>query len=511
MNDSPQKSPTTWLATPIVAFGCLLLFVELLRTRALRITDTDTSFLTVEFFGLLAAALVYSAILLFLLRWGRIWRVLEPLAPARKWGILAVTAVTGFLGAAVLTGLFEFLQPYSVPFLLASIFALLAMGVRLLYSGNQIDPQTPSSPSNLQINLRPILNVALALIVPIVFLEFGMRFWFSLRGTQAEKIAYVYSWDEIAEQLRFRGVPYLNYGLAPTYPGVNSLGYRNAEIAIPKPNGVFRIVTLGGSTTYGELIDDPQQAYPAQLQQILREEYGYSQIEVINGGVPAYTSWHSLVNFQFRVLDLQPDLVIVYDGINELGSRAVPPASYAGIPPNAGTWRTDVPNLGISTLYRYIAINAGWIEDPRLITYRFQQFDPTLSCCENLTDEELAARFTANPPIYFERNLRNLAALAELHGIAVVFSSWTYYPDETVNNFNLMVKSYRQVAIAEQNAVLAAISADTSAEFFDLHAVLPYNPDYWFADGIHLTPLGTTEQARLYAGFLVEAGLLPSP
>lgn len=511
MNDSTQKSTTTWLTLAIVGFGCLLLFVELLRTRALRVIDTDTSFFTVEFVGLLAAAFVYCAALVFLINWRRLWQVPEQLSPARKWGILAATAVIGFFGAAVLTGVFEFLQPYSVPFLIAWIFALLAMIVRLFYSGTRGDPQAPSSPASIHLNLRPILNIALTLIVPIVFLEFGMRLWFSLRGTQAEKIAYIYSWGEIAEQLRFRGVPYLNYGLAPTYPGVNSLGYRNAEIAIPKPDGVFRIVTLGGSTTYGELIDDPQQAYPAQLQRILREEYGYSQIEVINGGVPAYTSWHSLVNFQFRVLDLQPDLVIVYDGINELGSRAVPPESYAGIPPNAGTWRTDAPNLGISTLYRYIAINAGWIEDPRLITYRFQQFDPRLRCCENLTDEELAARFDANPPIYFERNLRNLAALAELHGIAVVFSSWTYFPDETVNNFNLMVKPYRQDAIAQQNTVLAAISADTSAEFFDLHAVLPYNPDYWFADGIHLTPLGTTEQARLYAAFLVESGLLPTP
>jgi lysophospholipase L1-like esterase len=112
---------------------------------------------------------------------------------------------------------------------------------------------------------------------------------------------------------------------------------------------VFRIVALGGSTTYG--ISLPMnRTYPAQLQQILRDEYGYTQVEVINAGVIAYNSWDLLAEFEYRVLDLNPDMVIVYEGINDVVARLVDPRYYNGANPARGTWRTDYPALSPSVL-----------------------------------------------------------------------------------------------------------------------------------------------------------------
>lgn len=363
---------------------------------------------------------------------------------------------------------------------------------------------------NKRTPLRRLLSLLfLSILIPLLVLELGMRFWFSTFGTEAERAAYLYSWDEISATLRFRGVPYLNYGLSPNYPGINSLGYRGEEIATPKPEGVFRIVAVGGSTTYGDLIPDWRQAYPAQLESVLREDYGYSQVEVVNAGVPANASAEILMNFTFHVLDLQPDLVIVYDAINDLAARALDPAYYAGIPGNAGYWLPSGADLVPSVLYRYLAINLGWISNPARQEYRFQLYNPDAHCCAQYSDDEIAAHFAANPPIYFERNLRSLVAVADANDVQVMFASWTYYPDETIPGFNRMALPYRQQAIAEHNVIMATLAEETSAVFFDLFSELPQNREFWFDDGVHMTPLGTHQQALLFAGFMVESGLLP--
>ena len=64
------------------------------------------------------------------------------------------------------------------------------------------------------------------------------------------------------------------------------------------------------------------------LEKILVEKYKYENIEVINAGVPGYTSWETLINFQFRVLDIEPDLIIIYHGTNDTHARLVLPKFY---------------------------------------------------------------------------------------------------------------------------------------------------------------------------------------
>ncbi len=83
------------------------------------------------------------------------------------------------------------------------------------------------------------------------------------------------------------------------------------EVQVPKPDGVYRIVAMGGSSTYGT--PNPyDETYPYYLQQVLRDDYGETNVEVVNDGVPGYTSWHNLVDLSTRVLTLDPDLVILY-------------------------------------------------------------------------------------------------------------------------------------------------------------------------------------------------------
>jgi len=105
----------------------------------------------------------------------------------------------------------------------------------------------------------------------------------------------------------------------------NSLGLRAPEIANPKPAGVFRVVLLGGSTVAGGF--KPSWTISHALQEKLKKSI--PNTEVINAGVVGYSSINELLLLETLVLNLNPDLVIVLDGRNDLYYSAMPQLSVA--------------------------------------------------------------------------------------------------------------------------------------------------------------------------------------
>jgi len=99
---------------------------------------------------------------------------------------------------------------------------------------------------------------------------------------------------------------------------VNSLGLRGKEdFPFEKPDGEIRVLCLGGSTTAGEDVADDE-TYPAQLEQLLRARLPGRSIRVINAGIPSYDVEKSLDHFQLRLHRLEPDVVTIYHGINDV-------------------------------------------------------------------------------------------------------------------------------------------------------------------------------------------------
>jgi lysophospholipase L1-like esterase len=84
-------------------------------------------------------------------------------------------------------------------------------------------------------------------------------------------------------------------------------GLRAPLHSVEKPKGVFRIMTLGCSTTFGWGVDD-EQTYPARLEALLRENE--RNVEVINGGQPGHSSFQGLWMWDRTLAAYKPDLVI---------------------------------------------------------------------------------------------------------------------------------------------------------------------------------------------------------
>lgn len=92
----------------------------------------------------------------------------------------------------------------------------------------------------------------------------------------------------------------------------NSLGFRNREFDLPRTAGSLRVVCFGDSSTFG-IGSRMADTWPAQLEALLKSaswSTAYSQIEVINAGVPGYSSWQGLQHMQQELDRLQPDIVL---------------------------------------------------------------------------------------------------------------------------------------------------------------------------------------------------------
>ena len=95
----------------------------------------------------------------------------------------------------------------------------------------------------------------------------------------------------------------------------NEHGFRSASFAETKPAGVFRIVCLGDSSTFGMNVNDAD-AYPQVLARLL-DERAQGRFEVLNLGVPGYSSRQGLELLRRSVLRYQPDLVTFAFGTND--------------------------------------------------------------------------------------------------------------------------------------------------------------------------------------------------
>jgi lysophospholipase L1-like esterase len=132
--------------------------------------------------------------------------------------------------------------------------------------------------------------------------------------------------------LPFRLRPRSN-GMMVTCPiSINSLGFRGPEIPASK-DGVYRIVVLGESTTFGMTIRPEDKPWPEVLEQIIRQRLKTRRaVQVVNAGVPAYTIIDSLYRLPREILPLHPDMIISYHGANGfslIDSSMLPPMGPA--------------------------------------------------------------------------------------------------------------------------------------------------------------------------------------
>ncbi|MFT7677949.1 MAG: lysophospholipase L1-like esterase, partial [Planctomycetota bacterium] len=323
--------------------------------------------------------------------------------------------------------------------------------------------------------------------------------------------------------------PYMGYAPKPSWASGpeskkvathNALGFRGPLPQTPKPEGLLRIVCLGGSSTYGTGPSSDKATWPAQLEVHLNKDLKAAgdkrRVEVINGGSPGWTTFESLANYAFRMVDLEPDLVLVYHATNDAG-MAVYQGPVRGDNTHARkAWEVRglspvEKSLEHSQLFllwrRYVQGVSG--DQRSLGAYTLIDREASLwPSMERLEDPGGFANF--------ERNLRSIAGLVRTHGAKPVFVTQAHLP---ADDSDAWVHGRARVAALERNLeIQARLAVELDVPLIDartrfdqeLAAKAAKNtPQNLLLGTVHLRDQGARLMGRFLAKEIQRQGLLP--
>jgi len=369
---------------------------------------------------------------------------------------------------------------------------------------------------------RKLLFSLVALTIALLLFELGTKAWLHWVADEDAFRRYA-SISQLRARYgvfdRYRSHRHLGFALAPGFvqgdTRHNSLGFRGEELAIDKPEGTTRIVCCGGSTTYGFGVHNDDLTMPKLLQFVLREQG--RQVEVINAGCPGWTTFETLINFESRVLDLDPDFVVVYHGINDVLARMVwPPEALRG---DQSGWLVREHHLAEaswaerSDLLRILLIRGGMIEPHgsmlRVIgdradsnqTFEFRRQRLGGTYPEGVFAEVPIERMLQqNGTRLFRRNLESLIAVAKRHGVQVLLMPFAY-SKEFPNKPNIGHPAV-QAAIDAGNDVVRELAREHAVGLLDLTGELTEKAMY--TDGEHFTVYGNGKRVERMAPWFLE-------
>ena len=115
----------------------------------------------------------------------------------------------------------------------------------------------------------------------------------------------------------------------PEMTHVNSRGLRNPEIPFD-PSGEHRILIVGDSSIYGVRVRDKENI-SGQLERIITKRE--DNWRVLNGGCPGYSSWQAIRLLDERLLDYQPEWLIIGTLWSDTQGADAPDATrYGNVP-----------------------------------------------------------------------------------------------------------------------------------------------------------------------------------
>ena len=398
----------------------------------------------------------------------------------------------------------------------ASLIGLALAAIGLLLRRKHV---SQTSQSILRVAV-PLLSLVIALLAADVFMGILYQRWAPGLGKRNVQVLL----GEVGPENRLvhRTHPYLLYENTPNYVGENGLrqanaqGYRNSQdFSQLPPADALRVLTLGGSTTYGEQLDGPDDAWPAQLQALLTEylqetAHGrFKRAEVLNAGLSWATSAELLSHYMFRCRYCGATLVVIHTGGNDAW-----PLLFHDYDPEYTHFRqgwgvSHRPRRGEVFLIQHSNIArwlfASWLSDGPVLPYPLLN---TKSFC--LPPEYYEWNARANEPVGFERNTDFLVRNILGDGSVPVFFPFIQAPNRVFESltgraaheaaFTLNSRRGSQIALEKNVTVLRKIAENRRVTLIEFDANrIP--PDQWL-DHCHLGREGERAKAQFVAAQL---------
>ncbi len=284
----------------------------------------------------------------------------------------------------------------------------------------------------------------------------------------------------------------LDWKLMPNYKDrkvgiyINSLGLRGPEIKKEKEVGIFRIIALGDSCTFG--VGSQEATYPQLLEAKLNNTG--NKYQVINAGVPAYTSSQLFLYLQHELINYKPDLILVYIGWNNIWTYKNPVANTAYSPQVRKLSRVLGKSLTFALLRDYII-------NPLRVKLS--------ATCKNLKQQPVSLDKINEKLANFKNDLTEIINLAKSNSCRLILFTLPTpiragMPISQAVKFKL-VRTWTDgnevfLKILEQlNQKIKDLAIIQKAEIIDFNSIfnkLPSNQiEGYFADAVHLNDAGS--------------------
>lgn len=290
--------------------------------------------------------------------------------------------------------------------------------------------------------------IKLALLLLCVELGFRVALNHELQTNSSSGSAKVYrtlfqpvtatAKDEFTYNLMYHSLyvmhHHLNYALNPnvTYANVRQFHnepfhIRRTESLRPRKEVDFRAVILGGSTTWDTQIDREEETWVYGLEQLERAKHG-QRIDIINGGVGGYTLYDNFIHYFTLLSYLNPDVVILYVGINDVSPRLSgalqPDYSNYRVPFRSALFPPLNDSLIRFSTYRYYYYKTN-IDQP----LRRGGIDAFATNCGNASDPpKMRQLLKQNGPEIFTDLLANFVGALKAQGRMVIILPQYFLP-----------------------------------------------------------------------------------
>lgn len=297
---------------------------------------------------------------------------------------------------------------------------------------------------------------------------------------------------------------------------INSDNFRYDELTENKPDNIYRIFIVGGSTVL-----DKDRSYEKnlvkQIENMLQDYYPNKKIQVINAGYERYTSQHSLILYETKISDFNPDLIVVWQGFNDLYyscmSDFIPIKKYRNDYSHFYEVLTNVTNSYFNYDLKLISVERlkkAFFENFYAdIRKNFIKTEPKMEYVEMDSFPSLNA---------YIRNVNYMIKLAKADNVKIILGNQpnNYLDDPKAyvlaqfyckkGTINVSLKSIR-TAMNKFNESSRKIALEQNIPFIDIESRVPKTWEY-FTDDVHYTDKGSKRVAEVVFESIVDSSYL---
>jgi lysophospholipase L1-like esterase len=310
------------------------------------------------------------------------------------------------------------------------------------------------------------------------------------------------------------GLPYMDSMVVYT---TNNVGFRGDSISLKKPAGEVRIFIVGGSTAQCLYIDDSK-SINSVLQNELQNEVRDKSIKVFVAAKSGDASDEHLSMIAHRIIHLEPDIIIVFSGINDLRKTVQ---------------RYDYAHLQKRKLYspRYIYLALTDFQVSRRLYYLFKKpsddemresvpletnYNQLFAIQQKTPESDSVPYINAHP---YAVNLRSIAGVCAENNVKLMFmpnqSTWNSSDDTNMLQKHWLLTCgqvrYREQHLDEGlntfNDSMRQVCVDNKIPIFDLPAMIPKTSEFFY-DDCHFTARGSAISGKMLARYIINNNLL---